>query len=230
MNETVKRGLFALHLDGLVRDGANIIRRRTRFLIKEPPYGEDIRRMIDDTIDPIRFASIALAVTTVARSRIQGSIGEVGVYRGETSQLLHALAPDRKLYLFDTFEGFPVPDLEVDRDDRFRDTSVELVAKRLGDLANVDIRKGYFPETATGLENEKFAIVIIDVDLYKATLSALEFIYPRMSSGGYVFLHDLNCSESNWAASRAANEFMSDKAEKLIELPDTYGSAVFRRI
>jgi O-methyltransferase len=229
MTNQLKNLLFRLRLDGTVRTLANVARRRTRFLIRQPPYSDEIQRMISRSIDPIRFASVSLAATTVERSAIPGHIAEVGVYRGEMSRFLHKLAPQRKLFLFDTFEGFPPEDLETVRDERFRDTDVQTIERALGDLTNVMIRKGYFPETAAGLETESFALVVIDLDLYKPTLAALEFFYPRLAPGGYGFLHDYNCAESNWAVSRAATKFFREKPDKLIELPDTYGTAVFRK-
>ena len=35
---------------------------------------------------------------------------------------------------------------------------------------------------------------------------------------------------SNQAVSRATDEFLADKAEKVIEIPDTWGTALFRKI
>ncbi|MBI2954275.1 MAG: methyltransferase, partial [Chloroflexi bacterium] len=66
--------------------------------------------------------------------------------------------------------------------------------------------------------------------LFKPTLAGLHFFYPRMNPGGYIFAHDYNSPESGWAVSRAVNEFMADKAEKLIELPDKWGSIVVRKL
>ena len=43
-------------------------------------------------------------------------------------------------------------------------------------------------------------------------------------------MHDYNSEESGRAVSRAANTFMSDKPELLIELPDFFGTALFRKI
>jgi hypothetical protein len=56
----------------------------------------------------------------------------------------------------------------------------------LGTLHNAIILKGYFPETARGLENERFAFVMLDVDNYEASLAGLEFFYPRLNHGGYM--------------------------------------------
>lgn len=35
---------------------------------------------------------------------VEGNVAELGCYRGDTSWQLNVLMPDRKLYLFDTFE------------------------------------------------------------------------------------------------------------------------------
>ena len=44
--------------------------------------------------------------------------------------------------------------------------------------------------------------------------------YPRMVRGAYFFMHDFNNPESNHAISRAADEFLRDKPERPIEIPD----------
>jgi O-methyltransferase len=131
------------------------------------------------------------------------------------------------LYLFDTFAGFPGED---GTDDRFQDTSVEAVRRRIGDCSNVIFRVGAFPETAHGLESELFALVLIDVDKYVATLAGLNFFYPRVSRGGYFFVHDYNSPESECGVSRAVGEFLKGKPEQVLEIPDVWGSAVFRKI
>jgi O-methyltransferase len=105
------------------------------------------------------------------------------------------------------------------------------VKKNLGDLEKVVIKKGIFPQTTKGLENEIFSFVYIDVDLYKSTLEGINFFYPRMSKGGYIIVHDYNNPlESNSGVFRAIEDFMEDKKEKIIELPDYLGSIIFRKI
>lgn len=180
--------------------------------------------------DDVRYATLALAIERIARDRIAGAFAEIGVYRGLTSSFIHRQAPDRQLFLFDTFEGFPDQDLEDGSDTRFKDTSQQGVMNLIGDARNLVFRKGYFPETAVGLEDERFALVMLDVDLYAPALEVFRFFYPRLERGGYFFLHDFNSPESNHGISRAAMEFMSDKPELLIEIPDFHGSALFRKL
>lgn len=203
----------------------NIIAAFTKsFYLQYLPIAQ--RKYFLITNDPVRYGSIGLALERLNKLTILGALAEVGVYRGVTSKIIHALAPDRKFYLFDTFEGFPVKDLEIEKDNRFKDTNKELVKKTIGNMDNVYLRPGYFPETTSGLENEVFAFVMLDVDLYAPTLAGLKFFYDRLSPGGYIFLHDYNSPESNWSVSRAADEFMADKPESIICIPDSCGSAL----
>ncbi|MFX0071599.1 MAG: TylF/MycF/NovP-related O-methyltransferase [Candidatus Hermodarchaeota archaeon] len=204
-----------------------------KILIIPPPYTDKIHRLIiSSRWDPIRFSTIALAVNTIQKEQIKGSFAELGVYKGETSQIIHLLAPERKLYLFDTFEGFPSEYLEIkDDSNRYKDTSIDLIKKTIGNMKNIIIKKGIFPETAYGLENEIFSFVHLDMDLYISTKEGLEFFYPRISKGGYLVIHDYNNpNESNMGVLKAVNEYFSDKPEKIIEIPDIYGTAIIRKI
>lgn len=199
----------------------NLLHSGMRF----PTYPRAIQEMLCFSSDPVRHASMALALERIRTDQIPGAIAEVGVHRGATSGLLHRHLPQRVLYLFDTFAGFPGED-----DARFRNTSIAIVKARLRDTCNVEFRTGVFPETSAGLEGEKFSFILYDADKYEPAVAALEFFYPRLSPGGYFFLHDYNSPESNHAVRRATDAFLADKPEKLIELPDVWGTALFRKI
>ena len=181
--------------------------------------------MVRWSADPVRYAAMALALERVRIESIPGAIAEIGVYRGDTSRFLHQQAPDRKLYLFDTFTGFP----HGNGDHRFRDTGLELVKSKLGNLNNVEFRPGIFPQTTAGLEHEVFSFVLFDADKYDATIACLNFFYARMSPGGCFILHDYNSAESDWAVSRALHDFMQGRPESIIEIPDIGGTAIFRK-
>lgn len=208
------------------------IRKMARFIhpsMRFPSYSPDTALRIEALRDDVRYATLALAIQRLETDKIAGAFAELGVYRGITSRFIHQQAPDRRLYLFDTFEGFPADDLEVAGDDRFKDTAQESVAKFIGDCRNVVFRAGYFPKTAAGLEDERFALVMLDFDLYKPAVDAFGFFYSRLVPGGYFFMHDFNSPESEYAISRAA-KFLRDKPESLIEIADEWGSAVFRKV
>jgi O-methyltransferase len=101
---------------------------------------------------------------------------------------------------------------------------VEVVRKYINGGEAIVFHEGYFPETATGLENETFAFVSIDVDLYKPTLAGLQFFYHRLAAGGVIMVHDYN---HNWEGTkRAVDEFITSIPEGLVELPDWQGTAL----
>ena len=52
---------------------------------------------------------------------------------------------------------------------------------------NTVVIEGYFPETTVGLEDERFAFVSLDTDLYKPIYEGLKFFYPRLNPGGIIF-------------------------------------------
>ena len=196
-----------------------------------PPFAPGVQQAAIATGDYARYASLALALTRIENESIPGALAEVGVYQGATSRFVLRCAPGRTLYLFDTFEGFPIEDREPENrgDTRFRDTSEADVLRTLGDAKNVVIRKGRFPETAVGLEGERFAFALLDLDVFPPTLAGLEFFYARLVRGGYLFVHDYNSPESNSACRRAVSQFMAGRPEQIVELPDAWGSVVIRK-
>ena len=121
---------------------------------------------------------------------LQGAVSEAGVYKGDFAEEINRCFPDRKRYLFDTFEGFNQRDILDEQGESMieaeylKDTSEDLALKRMPYADNCIIRKGYFPDTVKGLE-EKFVFVSLDMDLYRPTLEGLEYFYPRMCGGGY---------------------------------------------
>lgn len=149
--------------------------------------------------------------------KVSGAVAELGVYRGDFAKVINEVFSDRKLYLFDTFEGFPEQDMKYETENnlllnevgKLANTSVEFVLNRMPHRENCIIRQGYFPDTAIGLEQEKYAFVNIDVDLYKPILAGLEYFWPRMADNGYIFVHDY--FSFSYAGTRKAIEEFSEK-------------------
>ncbi|NBJ02855.1 methyltransferase [Lachnospiraceae bacterium] len=166
----------------------------------------------------------------------RGAVAELGVYRGDFAKVINATFPDRKFYLFDTFEGFPEIDLNYEKEHgllknavgKLSNTSVEYVLNKMTHRENCIIRKGYFPDTAAGLENEQYAFVNIDVDLYKPILAGLEYFWPRMIENGYIFVHDY-FSFSYDGARKAINEFAKKNNIAFVPIGDTLSIAFVKK-
>lgn len=106
------------------------------------------------------------------------------------------------MYLFDTFDGFDANEAlnEVKNGNctdsfvsAYKDTNVKKVIEKMQHLEQIEIKQGYFPESLNGLE-DIFKFVSIDVDFEESIYHALEYFYPRMVKGGYIFVHDYNSS------------------------------------
>ena len=125
------------------------------------------------------------------------SVAEGGVFRGEFAKFINKAFPASKLYLFDTFEGFDSRDVEYEANNysfglnahEFSNTSIDLVMSKMEHPENVILRKGFFPETAEGIE-DKFCFVHLDFDLYLPILEGLRFFYPKMTEGSVILIHD----------------------------------------
>lgn len=140
--------------------------------------------------------------------KIQGNVAECGVFRGDSARFINKYFYDRKLYLFDTFEGFEKADIEYEldlgnlsynngrfvSDITFKDTDMEYLLSKMQYPDNIQIYKGYFPDTAKGIM-DKFCFVNLDMDLYLPMLEALRFFWDKMLKGGCILMHDYYHSE-----------------------------------
>ena len=156
---------------------------------------------------------------------VEGNVAELGCWRGDTSWQLNALMPDRKLYLFDTFQGFDPRDiakeLELGCSDaspgQFSGADEAKLLERMPAAAQVIIKKGWFPETAFDIEAETFALVYMDACLYNPTVSGLEFFFPRMTRGGVILL--AGCDHEKYRGVAKAVEDLEARYGALLMLP-----------
>ena len=162
-----------------------------------------------------------------AQSALDGDFAEFGVYEGCSARLLCEVKAARPLHLFDTFGGLPVPNGDERRvfaPGHFTAT-LERVKSSLAGYDGVHYHPGLFPETAKGLENRRFALLHLDVDLEESTEAGLRFFYPRMLPGGIIITHDYSIIPG---VAVAFERFLRDKPEKVIELPTTQAILIKR--
>jgi len=181
--------------------------------------------------DKVRFFTWWFQVERLKKEKVAGDFAELGVYQGDSARILYLMDPSRKLHLFDTFEGFTGRDLEVESGKaatytirNFADTSLRKVIRKIGGNDNIRVHQGYFPDSATRITEERFALVNIDADLYNPTKAGLEFFYPRMSPGGVIFIHDYN---KKWpGVIKAVDAFLASIPECSFTIPDRDGTVV----
>jgi len=210
---------------------ADFVARNGGFFLKN----DSVERRIApfDAHDLVRRDMLVLLCRSLLERKLRGDFAELGVYKGMTARLLHHYAPERTLHLFDTFAGFDARDVSAEQKvtglaattKQFSDTDIESVRSYVAAVNdNVHFYPGFFPATVpAALATRMFALVHLDADFYEPILAGLEFFYPRMAAGGFVIVHDYNA----WAGARqAVEEFMADKPEVVLPMPDKSGSAL----
>ncbi len=182
-----------------------------------------------------RIAYLHLCADYIKEKEIGGSCAEVGVYKGEFSKYINRFLPNRKLYLFDTFDGFGNQNiLEVERTmskegslNYFRDTSIAEVLDKMDNPEQCVVCKGYFPQTAEMIEDE-FAMVSLDADLYEPILNGLKYFYPRLVRGGYIFVHDYGGYD--WPGVKiAVDEFCKQEGISVVPILDRNLSVIITK-
>lgn len=156
-----------------------------------------------------------------------GAIAELGVFQGNSAKVFNSLAPDRTLYLFDTFEGLPEDDLLDDGlslDSPRFSCDLKSVQNFLGDSKNIVYCEGRFPGSTDRVEKDtKFAFVHLDCDLYTPTKEGLQYFYPSTLPGGMIVVHDY--LSGYWpGVKKAVDEFFVDKPEYIVHIPDKSGT------
>lgn len=127
-------------------------------------------------------------LATKALHRAEGHFYECGVYRGATASVIAAaIDTQRELHLYDTFTGIAGTGMvdEQHKDGDFSDVDLEDVRRR---VPTAVIHQGSIPTTFEELGPIAFAH--IDVDVFAPHVAAIDFIWPRMSSGGIMVFDD----------------------------------------
>lgn len=184
-----------------------------------------------DQID-FRLATIRLLAKEIRQRCLPGEIAELGVHQGASARELNRLFPERKLYLFDTFQGFPEKALaaEAERNpsvrwkDAFQDTSVSQVLEQLPYPEQAVICAGYFPDSLPSAP-PRFAFVHLDPDLYESVAQGLRIFWPLLVCGGVIFVHDYRSLQFP-GAGQAVKEFCREHRLTPLPLPDLHGSAL----
>jgi O-methyltransferase len=161
----------------------------------------------------------------VVTEDIPGDIVECGVCNGGSAAVLAQLLKksfDRQLWLFDSFQGLPVPVAAdgpsapevVGRLVGSEDT-VRRVLKQTGvPMERVHIAAGWFHETFLHVQIDRIAFLHIDADFYESILLTLERFYDAVAPGGFVVLDDYY----DWPGCKAALEEFAARRELTLKL------------
>jgi hypothetical protein len=216
------------------------VRRLSRSLDRVRPL-----TMVDD----LALIDLVHMLRTVLEEDVPGDLVECGVWRGGAAfllagQLKQAGVSGRKVWLFDSFEGLPLPQ-EIDGEAALaysRDTEspgyydncrasleeVQASAEKLGLGAHTRFVKGWFSDTlpATSASIGPIAILRIDADWYSSVRDCLDHLYDHVSEGGFVIIDDYSAWDG---CAVAVHEFLSNRQLPHRLQTTLSGQAFFRK-
>jgi hypothetical protein len=155
---------------------------------------------------------------------VPGDTAECGVFEGAGSYLMCRVNAensrhDRTHYAFDSFEGLSSPSGEDG--DYWNEGNLacglDHVKAQLAEFESVVYCEGWIPTKFSDAEDRTFAFVHVDVDLHEPTRDSIEFFYPRMNPGGIILCDDYGLTTCP-GATKAIDEFLADKPEKMLAL------------
>jgi O-methyltransferase len=154
-----------------------------------------------------RLNNLQSCIEDVLQSNVPGDFIETGVWRGGAVIFMRAMLKvhgetGRTVWVADSFEGVPKPDPELYPEDAGDQhwthdslavsmTEVKANFARYGLLDNqVRFLPGWFRDTLPDAPIGELAILRLDGDIYESTAEALQYLYPKLSIGGYAIVDD----------------------------------------
>jgi O-methyltransferase len=174
-----------------------------------------------------RMYALYNAVKYVVQNKIEGDFVECGVWRGGSSMMIALTLnsmniKDRKIYLYDTFEGMSEP---TENDVDFRGGNADSLLKQnvedkqnsvwcLADLQdvqnnmkltnypvhNIKFVQGKVEDTIPQTISESIALLRLDTDWYESTAHELKYLYPKLITKGVLIIDDYG----HWEGCRKA--------------------------
>jgi O-methyltransferase len=201
---------------------------------------------IYDSYDPPHTIAWRLhTLVWAARSAIahEGDLVECGVFKGDMSWVIATILgdriADRTFYLYDSFEGFsPTLSSAADfpddpgflqmADKIYRDPAIyQAVIKKFSGMPHVKIIRGFVPDTFKIAIPERIAFLHVDLNSPAAEIAALERLFDRVVSGGYIVFDDYGWKQFKKQRD-AENQFMAERGHFILELPTGQGLVIKR--
>jgi hypothetical protein len=161
-------------------------------------------------IGGLRLDNLQELSEDVIANDVPGDFIEAGAWRGGATIFMRGILKahgitDRTVWVADSFEGLPPPNVEQypeDEGSTFHEW--ELLAVSLKNVKRnfqryhllddqVKFLEGWFKDTLPDAPIEQLAILRIDADMYQSTTEALQYLYPKLSPGGWVIVDDYSC-------------------------------------
>jgi O-methyltransferase len=220
------------------QDAVEIEELYRHFLFADLPRREGRARQLSDLIGTTVSEAIYVIKHLHDSLKVSGDVCEFGVAQGATSKILASeIMPlsERKLWLFDSFEGLPAPTKEdklihdifkLGTMEKYQGTMASPESEVLAKLASVNfpskrvkLKKGWVKDSIKSAElPAQVAFAYVDFDFYDPIKDALEFLNERMPVGGRIVVDDYGFFSEG--AQLAVDEFVASAGNRYrFELP-----------
>lgn len=215
---------FMITLDKIFRKNKLAICKYAQFDVNKRIEGKDWPANADSMIGLKRLDNIEYCFRQIIKDNIQGDFIETGVWRGGATIFMKALLKsqninDRLVWVADSFEGLPKPNVEKYKEDKgdifhtYEELAIPLETVqnnfRKYDLLdeNVKFLKGWFKDTLPTAPIDKLSLIRLDGDMYESTMDGLVNLYPKLTKGGFIIIDD-------WGAVKACKQAVLDYREQ----------------
>lgn len=208
--------------------------------LKAFPDLSDKERKIIAAVKPFtmtsveRIVSLINAVSYITTNKIAGDIAECGVWRGGSMMtvaltLLANNDANRKLYLYDTFEGMSAP-TEFDKsldgvsaaqqmnqtEEKWCYAGIEDVRRNIVSTGypeeNIFLVKGKVEDTIPQTIPANLSLLRLDTDWYESTKHELNHLFPKLAPEGVLIIDDYG----HWQGARkAVDEYFAEQKRKV---------------
>ncbi len=194
-------------------------------------------RIISEQVNSQELGLLLSELEKVLKNNIEGDVVEMGCYEGTSAlfeaRMLDLLAPDKKLWLYDSFEGLP-DKTDEDRSENgqlFVGGALKASKSRLernfhkADLPFPEIKKAWFFELDPDDLPGHICFAFLDGDFYESIMDSFKLVYPKMSKGGVIMVDDYENAKLP-GVKKAVDEFVaknylvvkSDKSLAIIQI------------
>jgi len=173
----------------------------------EPAHSlRNITEIAHTMIGEKRLDNIKFCIETVLKENVPGDFIETGIWRGGACIFMRGILKaydvrDRFVWCADSFDGVPEPSLPQDSNLNLSKSVLPVLAVPLDEVQElfqryglldeqVKFLEGWFKDTLGEAPIDKISILRLDGDLYESTMDALNPLYEKVQSGGFIIVDD----------------------------------------
>lgn len=174
-------------------------------------------KLLSDQIDERELAIILRELEKVLVADVEGDVVEFGCYVGTTSVPMgrRLMTTEKKLYVYDSFEGLPEKTREDESPAGLQFVAGELLATKKQLVKNFrqanaplpTIVKGWFADVTPAQIPEAISFAYLDGDYYHSVRDPLKLIWDRLNPGAIVLVDDY-ANEALPGAAKAVDEWL----------------------